>query len=59
MHKVINPNQFGVAKINHKNKVIKIVEKPKKFVSDYAITGLYYFDKNVVKHTKSLNFLKR
>ena len=59
LHKVINPNQFGVAKINHKNKVIKIVEKPKKFVSDYAITGLYYFDKNVVKHSKSLNFSKR
>lgn len=59
LHKVINPNQFGVAKINHKNKVIKIVEKPKKFVSDYAITGLYYFDKNVVRHAKSLKFSKR
>ena len=59
LHKVINPNQFGVAKINHKNKVVKILEKPKKFVSDYAITGLYYFDKNVVKHAKSLNFSKR
>jgi glucose-1-phosphate thymidylyltransferase len=59
LHKVINPNQFGVAKINHKNKVVKIVEKPKKFVSDYAITGLYYFDKNVVKHAKSLKFSKR
>ena len=59
LHKVINPNQFGVAKINHKNKVVKIVEKPKKFISDYAITGLYYFDKNVVKHAKSLNFSKR
>ena len=59
LHKVINPNQFGVAKINHKNKVIKIIEKPKKFVSDYAITGLYYFDKNVVRHAKSLKFSKR
>ena len=59
LHKVINPNQFGVAKINHKNRVVKIVEKPKKFVSDYAITGLYYFDKNVVKYAKSLNFSKR
>ena len=59
LHKVINPNQFGVAKINHKNKVVKIVEKPKKYISDYAITGLYYFDKNVVKHAKSLNFSKR
>ena len=59
LHKVINPNQFGVAQINHNNKVIKIIEKPKKFISDYAITGLYYFDKNVVKHAKSLNFSKR
>jgi len=59
LHKVINPNQFGVAKINRNNKVVKLVEKPKKFVSNYAITGLYYFDKNVVKHSKSLNFSKR
>ena len=37
----------------------KIIEKPKKFISDLAITGLYYFDKNVVKYAKQLNPSKR
>ena len=54
MHKVINPELFGVAKINSKNKVVSIREKPKKFFSDYAITGLYFFDKNVSKYSKTL-----
>ena len=54
IHKVSNPQLFGVAKINSKNKVLKIIEKPKKFISDYAITGLYFFDKNVSKYSSML-----
>ena len=54
IHKVLNPQLFGVAKINAKNKILKIIEKPKKFISDYAITGLYFFDKNVSKYSKML-----
>ena len=54
IHKVSNPQLFGVAKINSKNKVLKIIEKPKKFISDYAITGLYFFDKNVSKYATML-----
>ena len=34
-------------------------EKPKKFFSDLAVTGLYFFDKNVVKYTKTLKPSKR
>ena len=49
LHKVSKPELYGVAKINNKNKIIGIKEKPKKFYSDYAITGLYYFDNNVIK----------
>ena len=45
---------YGVAKINKNKKIIKIVEKPKKFVSDYAITGLYFFDNKVIKLAKTL-----
>ena len=45
---------YGVAKINSKNKIIKIKEKPKKFVSNYAITGLYFFDNKVIKLSKEL-----
>ena len=48
LHNVQNPGSFGVAKINEKNKkILKIVEKPKKFLLNNAITGLYFFDKNV------------
>ncbi len=54
LHKVLKPDLFGVAKTNKKNKIIKIKEKPKKFFSDLAITGLYFFDNNVVKYSKKL-----
>ena len=42
LHKVKKPDQYGVAKINKNSKVIIIKEKPKKFVSDLAITCLLY-----------------
>ena len=53
IHHVANPSLYGVAKINNK-KISKIVEKPKKFVSSLAITGLYFFDNKVVKYSKNL-----
>ena len=59
LHKVSKPEQYGVAKVNKFNKITAIKEKPKKFMSDLAITGLYYFDKNVVKYAKQLNPSKR
>ena len=60
LHNVQNPGLFGVAKINEKNKkILKIVEKPKKFISNKAITGLYFFDKNVVNYAKKLKPSKR
>tara|TARA_B100000989_G_scaffold207135_1_gene156935 strand:+ start:3063 stop:3944 length:882 start_codon:yes stop_codon:yes gene_type:complete len=59
LHKVQKPEAFGVAKINNRNKIIIIKEKPKKFISDLAITGLYFFDNNVVKFAKKLKPSKR
>jgi glucose-1-phosphate thymidylyltransferase len=60
LHHVRNPQLFGVAKINQKNKkILYLVEKPKKFVSNYAITGIYFFDKNVVNYAKKLKLSKR
>ena len=59
LHKVQKPEAFGVAKINNQNKIIMIKEKPKKFISDLAITGLYFFDNNVVKFAKKLKPSKR
>ena len=55
-----NPELFGVAKINSKTKkILKIIEKPKKFISNNAITGLYFFDNNVIKYAKKLKPSKR
>ena len=59
LHSVQNPELFGVAKINKNNDIIEIKEKPKKFVSDYAITGLYFFDNKVVEYAKKLKPSKR
>ena len=59
LHSVQKPELFGVAKIDSNNKIIQIKEKPKKFISNYAITGLYFFDNNVVKYAKTLKPSKR
>ena len=59
LHAVSNPSHYGVVKINQKNKILKIVEKPKKYLSNLAITGLYFFDNNVVKYANSLKPSKR
>ena len=59
LHKVKKPENYGVAKLNKKNKIIKLIEKPKKFVSDLAVTGLYFFDNKVIKFSKKLKPSKR
>ena len=59
LHPVHNPSHYGVAKISKKNRILKIIEKPKKYLSNLAITGLYFFDNNAVKYSKSLKPSKR
>jgi glucose-1-phosphate thymidylyltransferase len=54
LYKVLKPELFGVAEINNKKKIVSIKEKPKRFVSDLAITGLYFFDNKVVSFAKKL-----
>ena len=54
LHRVSNPELFGVAKLNKKKKILKIIEKPKKYISKLVVTGLYFFDKKVVKYAKQL-----
>ena len=54
LHKVIKPELFGVAKISKTGKIISLKEKPKKYISDLAVTGLYFFDKKVVEYSKKL-----
>jgi glucose-1-phosphate thymidylyltransferase len=43
VQKVEDPSAFGVVKLNEKNMITDFVEKPKDFVSDLAIIGIYYF----------------
>ena len=59
LHKVLKPELYGVAKVNNLKKITTIKEKPKKFISDLAITGLYFFDNKVVKYSKLLKPSKR
>ena len=59
LHKVQKPESFGVAKVDKKNKILSIKEKPKKYLSDLAITGLYFFDNKVINYAKKLKPSKR
>ena len=59
LHPVKNPSLYGIATINKNNKIIEIVEKPKKTISNLAVTGLYFFDNKVIKFSKSLKPSKR
>ena len=59
LHPVKNPDMYGVAKINKKNKVLSLIEKPKNSKSNLAVTGLYFFDNKAVKYSKSLKPSKR
>ena len=43
LHPVSSPSSYGIAGINNKNKITKIIEKPKKIFSNLAVTGLYFF----------------
>ena len=59
LHPVRNPSLYGIASINKKNKIVKIIEKPKKHFSNLAITGLYFFDNKVINYSKNLKPSKR
>ncbi len=52
--KVSDPERSGVVKFDQRGRVVKIVEKPKEWISDYAIAGLYLYDQRVVAVAKKL-----
>jgi glucose-1-phosphate thymidylyltransferase len=56
---VQDPERYGVAEFDEKNLVISLEEKPTKPKSNYAVTGLYFYDEDVVDMAKSLNPSKR
>lgn len=51
---VKDPERFGVVQFDKNKKAISLEEKPKKPKSNYAVTGLYFYDNNVVEYAKSL-----
>ncbi|MCK9369523.1 sugar phosphate nucleotidyltransferase [Candidatus Dojkabacteria bacterium] len=54
LKEVADPERFGVAGFAKSGKINQIVEKPKEFVSNLAITGLYIYDNHVVQVAKEL-----
>lgn len=59
LHQVKNPNEYGVVEFKKNKKIKKIIEKPKKYVSNYAVTGMYMFDQNVTSLSRKLKPSKR
>ncbi|MCX6795677.1 MAG: sugar phosphate nucleotidyltransferase [Candidatus Falkowbacteria bacterium] len=51
---VPDPERFGVVKFDEQKRAEKIVEKPKEYLSNYAVTGMYIYDKRVVEVAKNL-----
>lgn len=56
---VSDPERFGVIKFNKKGIPLSIEEKPKKPKSNYAVTGLYFYDNEVIEIAKSIKPSKR
>lgn len=56
---VMDPQRYGVLELDKKGKVISIEEKPKKPKSSWAVSGLYFYDNNVVKIAKKIRPSKR
>lgn len=58
-YNVSNPSEFGVLRLNPDGTIADLVEKPDEFVSQLAITGLYFLDENAIKYCESLSPSRR
>ncbi len=56
---VSDPSQYGVVGLDKNKQVVSIEEKPKKPKSNWAVTGLYFFDNDVIKIAKRVKPSKR
>jgi len=52
--KVSDPERFGVVKFDENFKAEKIIEKPKEYLSNFAVTGLYVYDNKVIEISKTM-----
>ena len=59
VYPVKDPERYGVVELNKKYQVTKITEKPQKARSKYAVTGLYFYDKNIIEKAKQIKPSKR
>jgi glucose-1-phosphate thymidylyltransferase len=57
--KVDDPERFGVVKFSDDGKAEKIIEKPKEYLSNHAVTGLYVYDKRVIEVAKEIKASER
>ncbi len=53
-YRVKNPSRYGVVEIDSRGEPLRIVEKPKEFISPLAVTGLYFYDEKAVEMAKTL-----
>lgn len=56
---VSDPERYGVLKLSSDGRILEIIEKPQNPPSNFAVSGLYFYDENVVEFTKSLKPSKR
>ena len=56
---VKNPSEYGIVEFDKNQNPIKLIEKPKNPKSKFAITGMYFYDKNSIKYAKELRPSKR
>jgi len=53
-YQVKNPSDYGVVEFDNTGKALQLVEKPKEFISSYAVPGLYFYDNSVIEIAKNL-----
>ncbi len=59
LSRVKDPQQFGVAEFDKKGKIVRLIEKPKKPPSNYALTGIYFLRPVIFKMIKKLKPSRR